>query len=177
MGDRPGKGFKDLETNIVTALPRTPGGIVSTHGGHKKGRDALLSIVIALHNEEQAIGALFSELLQIEAHLDCRVEYVCVNDGSTDGTLALLRESMLNFTQSHDCRSGTEFWKRSGDDSRPCAGAGRRNTSHRRGSAGSSFAHPRIHRQVARGLRCRLRGAGFARLRHNPEANDSGHVL
>lgn len=96
MGDRPGKGFKDLETNIVTALPRTPGGIVSTHGGHKKGRDALLSIVIALHNEEQAIGALFSELLQIEAHLDCRVEYVCVNDGSTDGTLALLRESMLN---------------------------------------------------------------------------------
>jgi glycosyltransferase involved in cell wall biosynthesis len=68
----------------------------SAHAGHKAGRDALLSIVIALHNEEQAIAALFSELTQIEAQLDCRVEYVCVNDGSTDGTLARLRAKLID---------------------------------------------------------------------------------
>jgi glycosyltransferase involved in cell wall biosynthesis len=73
---------------------QVPGEIASPHAGYKKGRDALLSIVIALHNEEQAIAALFSELSQIEARLDCRVEYVCVNDGSTDSTLALLRGRM-----------------------------------------------------------------------------------
>jgi len=71
-----------------------PGEIVSPHAGFKQGRDALLSIVIALHNEEQAIAALFAELLLVEAQLDCRVEYVCINDGSTDSTLALLRAKM-----------------------------------------------------------------------------------
>ena len=67
------------------------GEIASQHSGHKTGREALLSIVIALHNEEQAVDALFSELLRIENALDCRVEYVCVNDGSSDATLARLR--------------------------------------------------------------------------------------
>ncbi len=74
--------------------PHSPRGIALPHGGHKKGREALLSIVIALHNEEQAIAALFAELSQIEAQLDCRVEYVCVNDGSTDSTLTQLRNEM-----------------------------------------------------------------------------------
>ena len=64
------------------------------HSGHKTGREALLSIVIALHNEEQAIDALFSELRQIEESLDCRVEYVCVNDGSSDNTLPRLRDRL-----------------------------------------------------------------------------------
>jgi glycosyltransferase involved in cell wall biosynthesis len=69
-----------------------PGGeIAAAHSGNKPGRAALLSIVIALHNEEKAIDALFRELNQSVAALDCRVEYVCVNDGSTDGTLQALR--------------------------------------------------------------------------------------
>lgn len=68
--------------------------IAAAHSGNKPGRDALLSIVVALHNEEKAIDALFSELNQAVAGLDCRVEYVCVNDGSTDGTLQLLRRHM-----------------------------------------------------------------------------------
>jgi glycosyltransferase involved in cell wall biosynthesis len=76
--------------------PNTAHRMPSAHAGHKAGREALLSIVIALHNEEQAIAALFSELAQIEAQLDCRVEYVCVNDGSMDATLARLREKMAD---------------------------------------------------------------------------------
>jgi len=65
------------------------GEIAAAHSGGK--HDALLSIVIALHNEEKVINALFRELDQSVAALDCRVEYVCVNDGSTDGTLKALR--------------------------------------------------------------------------------------
>src|SRR5580704_1649087 len=80
----------------MMSLPHDASGSASAHAGHKAGRDALLSIVIALHNEEQAIAALFSELTQIEAQLDCRVEYVCVNDGSTDGTLARLRAKLID---------------------------------------------------------------------------------
>ena len=78
----------------MISVPHTAGEIASPHAGSKQGLDALLSIVIALHNEEQAIAALFTELSLIEVQLDCRVEYVCVNDGSTDGTLALLRDKM-----------------------------------------------------------------------------------
>ncbi len=72
-----------------------PGGeIAAAHSGNKPGRTALLSIVIALHNEENAIDALFRALNQSVAALDCRVEYVCVNDGSTDQTLQALRTHM-----------------------------------------------------------------------------------
>jgi glycosyltransferase involved in cell wall biosynthesis len=70
------------------------GEIAPAHSGNKPGREALLSIVIALHNEETSVSALFSELEQAVAGLDCRVEFVCVNDGSTDGTLAALRSRM-----------------------------------------------------------------------------------
>jgi glycosyltransferase involved in cell wall biosynthesis len=68
------------------------GEIAPAHGGKKQG--ALLSIVIALHNEEKTVPVLFCELDQAVAGLDCRVEYVCVNDGSTDGTLDALRSRM-----------------------------------------------------------------------------------
>jgi glycosyltransferase involved in cell wall biosynthesis len=70
------------------------GDIAPAHGGNKHGREALLSIVVALHNEEKTVPALFSELDQAVAGLDCRVDYVLVNDGSTDGTLDALRSCM-----------------------------------------------------------------------------------
>ncbi|MGD0190179.1 MAG: glycosyltransferase family 2 protein [Rhizomicrobium sp.] len=85
----------------MTVAPHLSNQLATPHSGGKPGREALLSIVIALHNEEQAIPALFSELSQIESQLDCRVEYICVNDGSTDGTLESLRakkNETLNLT-------------------------------------------------------------------------------
>jgi glycosyltransferase involved in cell wall biosynthesis len=54
--------------------------------------NALLSIVVAMHNEQEAIAFFFAELEKIVATLDVRVEYVCVNDGSRDATLAKLRD-------------------------------------------------------------------------------------
>ncbi|HEY5046726.1 MAG TPA: glycosyltransferase family 2 protein [Rhizomicrobium sp.] len=76
----------------MSTIP-SPGAIALPHSGSKPGREALLSIVVALHNEEKTVEALFDRLSQIETRLDCRVEYVCVNDGSTDATLARLRET------------------------------------------------------------------------------------
>jgi polyisoprenyl-phosphate glycosyltransferase len=56
--------------------------------------DTLLSIVVAFYNEERTIDALFLELDRVAAGLPCRVEYVCVNDGSRDLTLDALREKV-----------------------------------------------------------------------------------
>jgi glycosyltransferase involved in cell wall biosynthesis len=50
----------------------------------------LLSIVVAFYNEEKAIGLFFSGMDEATKDLDVAIEYVCVNDGSRDRTLALL---------------------------------------------------------------------------------------
>jgi glycosyltransferase involved in cell wall biosynthesis len=56
--------------------------------------ETLLSIVVALYNEERTIDALFAELDRVTAALPCRVEFVCVNDGSRDRTLDALRQKL-----------------------------------------------------------------------------------
>jgi glycosyltransferase involved in cell wall biosynthesis len=50
----------------------------------------LLSIVVAMFNEEASIDAFFADVDAVAARLPLAVEYVCVNDGSRDGTLAKL---------------------------------------------------------------------------------------
>jgi polyisoprenyl-phosphate glycosyltransferase len=54
----------------------------------------LISIVVAFYNEEKAILSFFAEMDRVAATLDIPVEYVCVNDGSRDGTLALLQAEL-----------------------------------------------------------------------------------
>jgi glycosyltransferase involved in cell wall biosynthesis len=54
----------------------------------------LISIVVAFYNEEKAIESFFAEMDRVAATLDCDVEYVCVNDGSRDNTLALLQAEL-----------------------------------------------------------------------------------
>ncbi|WP_331775266.1 glycosyltransferase family 2 protein [Sulfurospirillum sp. 1612] len=56
----------------------------------------LVSIVISLYNEEGNVHKLFEELYQVESALKSKVdfEYVCVNDGSDDHTLANLQALM-----------------------------------------------------------------------------------
>ncbi|WP_246191682.1 glycosyltransferase family 2 protein [Brucella intermedia] len=51
-----------------------------------------LSIVIPMMNEEDGIPVLFDRLLPILTKTERSFEIVCVNDGSRDGTLALLQE-------------------------------------------------------------------------------------
>lgn len=55
---------------------------------HLAGR--LLSIVIPVHNEAPVIPTLLKRLDTVTARLDCPVELVFVDDGSTDNSVALL---------------------------------------------------------------------------------------
>ncbi len=70
---------------------RAPVASVAPPSGLTRTATPLISIVIAFYNEEEAIGRLFEELDRVTSTLDCRVEYVAVNDGSHDRTLDLLR--------------------------------------------------------------------------------------
>jgi glycosyltransferase involved in cell wall biosynthesis len=54
----------------------------------------LLSVVTAFFNEEETIPVFFDEIDRVCRRLDCSVEYVCVNDGSEDSTLALLKRKL-----------------------------------------------------------------------------------
>jgi len=56
-------------------------------------RQKLISIVVAMHNEQASLDMLFRALSEVLQRLSFRCEIVCVNDGSTDGTLAGLFES------------------------------------------------------------------------------------
>lgn len=50
----------------------------------------LISIVVAFRNEEKTVVEFFVEMERVARTLQCRVEYICVNDGSCDATLDLL---------------------------------------------------------------------------------------
>jgi len=54
----------------------------------RKGR--LLSILIPMHNEQEVLDILFGRLDEVVATLGVAVEFVCIDDGSKDDTLALL---------------------------------------------------------------------------------------
>jgi len=60
--------------------------------GELMKQDPNFSIVIPMMNEEEGIPTLFSRLVPILENTGRSFEVVCVNDGSTDGTLALLQE-------------------------------------------------------------------------------------
>ncbi|MDX1808371.1 MAG: glycosyltransferase family 2 protein [Sulfurospirillaceae bacterium] len=59
----------------------------------------LVSIVISLYNEEGNTHKLFEELYKIELELKDKVdiEYICVNDGSTDNTLKNIQTLMKKY--------------------------------------------------------------------------------
>lgn len=52
----------------------------------------MLSIVVPCYNEEAAIPLFFEEVEKISQQLSHSVEYIFVNDGSKDKTLAVLRQ-------------------------------------------------------------------------------------
>lgn len=50
-----------------------------------------LSIIVPMHNEEDACGLFFEKIFEILPKVTEDYEIVCVNDGSTDATLAVLK--------------------------------------------------------------------------------------
>lgn len=53
----------------------------------------LLSLIIPIYNEEEAVPFLLAALNKVLAELTCEHEILFVNDGSRDGSLALLQEA------------------------------------------------------------------------------------
>lgn len=63
-----------------------------------KSTHPVLSVVIPMHNEQAVIDLLFERLLPILKKVGEPYEIICVNDGSTDDTLALLTARHLKKT-------------------------------------------------------------------------------
>jgi len=61
------------------------------HTGERSRRGRLLSVIVPMHNEAAGLDQLFARLDTCTRDLGVRVEFVCVDDGSEDATLAELR--------------------------------------------------------------------------------------
>ncbi|MEI6532582.1 MAG: glycosyltransferase family 2 protein [Candidatus Roizmanbacteria bacterium] len=59
----------------------------------------MYSIIIPLHNEEQNIPELFQEIREVMEQAHLSYEVVFVNDGSTDGSLKVIKELSLQYNQ------------------------------------------------------------------------------
>lgn len=62
------------------------------HSHPSRPQRPLLSFIIALLNEQENLKSLFSRLNEVVAEIDAKIEFICVDDGSTDGTLAVLED-------------------------------------------------------------------------------------
>ncbi|RJQ34075.1 glycosyltransferase [Candidatus Parcubacteria bacterium] len=54
-----------------------------------------LSIVLSVFNEEENLEQLYNELKEVLSHLDLSTEIICVNDGSFDNSLEVLKKIAL----------------------------------------------------------------------------------
>lgn len=55
-------------------------------------KQELISIVVPCYNEEEAIPLFYKEIEKVKEQLSAEIEYLFVNDGSSDNTLEVLRE-------------------------------------------------------------------------------------
>jgi glycosyltransferase involved in cell wall biosynthesis len=84
-----------------------------------------ISVVVPCYNEQESLPELFEQLEAVMAHLACDGEYIFVDDGSTDRTIAVLRElrvrsprvSVISFRRNYgkSAALNTGFRAASGD--------------------------------------------------------------
>lgn len=58
----------------------------------KERKEGLVSLIAPMYNEEESITPFFDKVEEVFSSSDINYEIVCVNDGSSDNTLELLRE-------------------------------------------------------------------------------------
>ena len=51
-----------------------------------------ISVVVPIYNEVETIPLLVKRITDVLKEMDCTYEFICVDDGSTDGSVALLKE-------------------------------------------------------------------------------------
>ncbi len=60
--------------------------------GESMDKEALISIIVPVYNEEAAIDIFFAEMRKFLATCSYQYEIICVNDGSSDNTLDILKK-------------------------------------------------------------------------------------
>jgi glycosyltransferase involved in cell wall biosynthesis len=63
----------------------------STSGAKNRNLTTFLSVIVPIYNEEESIPILCEKLLGVLDRMGTTFEIICVNDGSSDGSLASLR--------------------------------------------------------------------------------------
>ena len=53
-------------------------------------KDSLISVVIPFYNESESLPILYNELEEVRLKNDLKMEYVFIDDGSTDGSFERL---------------------------------------------------------------------------------------
>ncbi len=76
-----------------------------------RAKNPLISIIVAFHNEEKTVAAFFAEMERTVRAMQCHVEYICVNDGSRDGTLELLCGQLASNPRIHIIDLARNFGK------------------------------------------------------------------
>lgn len=65
---------------------------MTSHSLSKTG-DVELSVVVAIYNEEEVLRPFFERLIPVLRKLTPSYEIICINDGSEDRSLDILRET------------------------------------------------------------------------------------
>ena len=74
---------------------------------------SLISLVVPCFNEEDTIFIFYNEVLKVAPQIDADVEFRFVDDGSTDGTLRVLRELSKKDGRVHYVSFSRNFGKES----------------------------------------------------------------
>lgn len=83
--------FRSSPAVRVPIAPSGPRVAELSPTGHRRSRRGRkLSIVVPMHNESDVLDLLFARLDKVVAALGVQIEFVCVDDGSRDDTLARL---------------------------------------------------------------------------------------
>ena len=54
-----------------------------------------LSVVVPCFNEEESIPLFYREMERVRMEMGEKFEYIFINDGSSDGTLSVLRKQLF----------------------------------------------------------------------------------
>ena len=77
-----------LELSTTPLLPDvTEGGVVPQNSNRPD-----LSVVVPIYNEVETIPTLVARITEVLEGMDVTYEFICIDDGSTDGSVALLRD-------------------------------------------------------------------------------------
>ncbi|EDX83915.1 glycosyl transferase, group 2 family protein [Synechococcus sp. PCC 7335] len=90
-----------LELSPAPLSPNTTEGEVAPQSFNRPN----LSIVVPIYNEVETIPSLVSRITKVLEEMDVTYEFICVDDGSTDGSVALLREIAQKQMASGDFRA------------------------------------------------------------------------